>query len=257
MAAPDPAQANTTKNCKKRSPPAVAEAPDPKKSRFPWLFGDSRSPGKATSAAADHEMAATTGPPKSAIQNSSEWQTMSTANRIDAIMAEHREKEAEARLRCPERKKKLDLQLDIKPDDPEWKKWHTLFQKQVLEGTVQAILDEHFEEGQKLAFLPPPTQGIILDIQNEHTEEFKALLNGQLKGQKSNIITKFTMLHFGLPVEPLILNNILNAGKDENDEDDVLEDLPRVQRIMFAEKPLEFLDVYHERSYGFPILRSK
>jgi hypothetical protein len=65
------------------------------------------------------------------------------------------------------------------------------------------------------------------------------------------------MLHFGLPVEPLSLNNILNAGRDEIDPDDAPEDLPKVQRIMYAEKPLEFLDLYHERSYGFPILRSR
>jgi hypothetical protein len=65
------------------------------------------------------------------------------------------------------------------------------------------------------------------------------------------------MLHFGLPVAPMTLNNVFNAGKDEDDLPDAEADLPRVQRIMFAEKPLEFLDLYHQRSYGFPMLRSK
>ncbi|PMD33796.1 hypothetical protein L207DRAFT_146337 [Hyaloscypha variabilis F] len=63
------------------------------------------------------------------------------------------------------------------------------------------------------------------------------------------------MLHFGLPVAPMTLNNVFNAGKDEDDLPDAEADLPRVQRIMFAEKPLEFLDLYHQRSYGFPMLR--
>jgi hypothetical protein len=182
---------------------------------------------------------------------------MSIPERIDSLSAERRDREAEGKLRSPMRKDKLDLKLNIKPDDPEWKKWHQLFQVELLAGTVQGVHENNFEEGQKLSILPPAMHGIILDIQKEHTEEYRELLKGQFKSQKTNIITKFTMLHFGLPVEPLSPNNILNAGKDEDDDDDAPEDLPRVQRQMFGEKTLAFLDSYHERSYGFPILRSK
>jgi hypothetical protein len=142
------------------------------------------------------------------------------------------------------------LQLDIRPDDPEWKKWQQIFREELLEGTIQGVLKKYFEEGQRLAILPPTTQGLIHDIQKEYKEEYKELLKGQFKGQKNNIITKFTMLHFALPVESLSLKNILKAGKGENDEDDVPEDLTRAQRI---EDPLQFLDSYHERSYGCPV----
>ncbi len=262
MVVPDPASAakgTMRSNGKKRSALEVADIPDPKRSRLPWPFGGFNSPGKEESTAltADLEMAPTTGMPASSIQYSAEWQTMSIPERIDALSAERREREAEDKLRSPTRKIKLDLQLDITPNDSEWKNWNQLFHHEILEGTVEGVLEQFFEEGQRLAIIPPPTQGIILDIQKEHTKEYKELLEGQLKGQKTNIITKLTMLHFGLPVEPLSLQNIINAGKDESDKEDAPEDLPRVQRIMFAEKPLQFLDSYHERSYGFPILRRK
>jgi hypothetical protein len=192
-------------------------------------------------------------------QKNPDWPNMSSPDKIDAIHDARRELEAEGKLRCPSHTSKLDLQLDITPDDPKWRKWHEIFRKELLGGktTVKMVLDRHFEDGQTYTILPPSTQGIILDIQKEQTEQYKELLKGQLEGAKNNIITKLTMLHFGLPVEPLSMMNILNAGTDEDDPDDAPADLPRVQRIVFTEKPLEFLDLYHERSYGFPMLRSK
>jgi len=143
-------------------------------------------------------------------------------------------------------------------------------------GRVQEVMDAMLTEEQRLLLIPPTINGAILEIQNEKTKEYKELVGegGRFYGQGDNIATKFTMLHFGLPVEPLTMNNIINAGKDEgggreelipmgsqvkkpvaDDPPDDPEEMPRVQRIMFSEKPLEFLDSYHERSYGYPILR--
>jgi len=65
------------------------------------------------------------------------------------------------------------------------------------------------------------------------------------------------MLHFGPSCRTNDTQYILRAGHDENDPEDAPEEVPRVQRIMYAEKPLEFLDKYHERSHGHPMLRSK
>jgi hypothetical protein len=243
----------------KRSAPEPEDAPELKRSKLPWPFSGFLSPGKEKPHPdPEPEPVSMTKIERAAIKakQSPEWQNLSGAGRIDAIHDEMREIESEEMLRCPEQTKKLDFQLDIKSDDSRWRKYHARFQTELKKRTVAEVLNRHFEEGQKLAIVPPPTQGFILDIQNEHSEEYKEILKGQLKGAKNNLITKLTMLHFGLPVGPLSLTNVLNAGFDEDDPDDAPEDLPRVQRIMFAEKPLEFLDLYHERSYGFPILRS-
>jgi hypothetical protein len=260
MMAPAPAKTCAGKQGTKRLAPGVAETPQAKKSKFLWPISGFLSPGKEEpeTPPVEPELAPMTMIERAAVRamRSPKWQTMLERDRIDAIHAAKRELEGEEILRCPKRINKLDLQLDIKPDDLEWKRYHSLFQKELTERNVREVLDRHFEEGQKLVVLPPPMKGFILDIQNENTIEYKKLLKGQLKGAKSNLITKLTMLHFGLPVEPLSLSNILSAGKDEDDPDDAPEDLPGIQRIMFAEKPLEFLDSYHERSYGFPILRS-
>jgi hypothetical protein len=257
--APDITNACKGKKGTKRSAPELENAPEPKKSKLPWPFSGFLSPGKEKpTLSPEPEPVPMTKIELAAIKakKSPEWQNLSGAGRIDAIHDQLREMESEEMLRCPKQTKKLDLQLDIKLDDPKWRKYHARFQAELKKGTVADVLSKHFEEGQKLAIVPPSTQGFILDIQNEHVEEYKGLLQGQLKGAKNNLITKLTMLHFGLPVERLSLTNVLNAGFDEDDPDDAPEDLPRVQRIMFAEKPLEFLDLYHERSYGFPILRS-
>jgi hypothetical protein len=252
---PEPLMASEGKNGTKRSAPDVAETPQPKKSKLPWPFSGFLSPGKEKSPSApEPEPTPLTMIERAAIRakKSPDWHQLTEAGRIDAIHEAKRELESEKRLRSPEQINKLDLQLDITSDE-----YHSLFQKELPKESVAEVLNKHFEEGQKLAIVPPMTQGLILDIQNEHAEEYKKLLKGQLKGANNNLITKLTMLHFDLPVEPLTLNNILNAGNDENDPEDAPEDLPRVQRIMYAEKPLEFLDSYHERSYGFPILRSR
>jgi hypothetical protein len=143
-------------------------------------------------------------------------------------------------------------------------------------GRVQEAMDAMLTEEQRLLLMPPTINGAILEIQNEKTKEYKELVGegGRFYEQGDNIAAKFTMLHFGLPVEPLTMSNIINAGTDEgggreelilidsqaqkpmtDDPPDDPEGMPRVQRIMFSEKPLEFLDSYHERSYGYPILR--
>jgi hypothetical protein len=87
---------------------------------------------------------------------------------------------------------------------------------------------------------------------------FDNLDNGAFKGVKNNAATKFCMVYFGLPVEPLTLTNILNARKNEDDAREKIEpDYSILPGIYGAEADLEFLDNYHERAYGYPTLRSK
>lgn len=181
------------------------------------------------------------------------------ARKIDEISNARRKQQEDDHLLNPNRK--LDFKPDIESADDAWKVKRAYFRDRLQKVSVQTVLDEDFEEAQTLYVHPPLINGDILMVQNEHTLNYKAALSGseKFKGIPDNLATKFTMLHFGLHVAPLTLNNIIRCSKPEDDDDpeDEPEDLPRYQRIMYAEKPLEFLDEYHERSHGYPILRSK
>ncbi|KAK0104302.1 hypothetical protein ONS96_005391 [Cadophora gregata f. sp. sojae] len=111
---------------------------------------------------------------------------------------------------------------------------------------------------QELQLLPRMDQDLVLTMQKENTVLYKQALgaDGNFSNTHDNLITKLAMLHFGLPIEPITMSNVENCHKDEGDdpEDEDVE-IPRTQRILWSEKPLEFLDCYHERSYGFPMLR--
>jgi hypothetical protein len=179
------------------------------------------------------------------------------ANAVDAYFDDKREKDADEALKDP--KRKLKWNPDIKPADVEYQTIRAKIHKKLEDGSVLDVVTEYFEEVQKLLIQPPARDSIVLKIQKENGAKYREALapGGAFHGKKDNMTTKLTMLHFGLPVEAMTLNNVRNAGvRDENDEEDTPEDLPRIQRIMFSEKPLEFLDLYGDRSFGFPMLRS-
>ncbi len=193
------------------------------------------------------------------------------AELVDLSAAKYRSEEADVKFK----QRNPSFNLSITSKSEEWSKIRTHYMNELKGKSVKTIMDKeniHLDdvpenadgtegnlEGKYkyLQLIPSQTDGVILDIQTENTELYKTnLASDKFKGVHDNIATKLTMLHFGLPVEPLTLNNILNADKDEDDEADPPEELPRVQRIIYSEKPLEFLDSYHDRSYGYPMLRS-
>jgi hypothetical protein len=180
------------------------------------------------------------------------------ARAIDRIFDERAANEVFRALTDPTRR--LKWNLNITPNHDVWKVQHARFEEALKTGSVQEVIDDEFEEAQRLLAFPASRQGAILDIQTENTKKYKqALQIGVFAGQKDNLTTKLTMLKFGLPIEPITMNNLLNAGKDlpHDDPEDGPADLPTQQRIVYAEKPLEFLGVYHERSYGLPIIRRR
>ncbi|KAL2061168.1 hypothetical protein VTL71DRAFT_7441 [Oculimacula yallundae] len=151
---------------------------------------------------------------------------------------------------------------DILPVNPAWigkreevKKLLQIEGKSLLSVLETfGIQDNNFKA---LLLLPPKTDDKVLAIQMDHAKLYKEALGpgGAFEGTNDNLVTKIAMLYFGLPVEPVTYKNIMNCENDQNDgPDDPLED-PKVQRIMYSEKALEFLDSYHERSFGFPCLR--
>lgn len=178
---------------------------------------------------------------------------------LDEAAAEQKKKDDDKELYDPSRK--LVFKPNITPDQREWIDRRAYFVQQLKKEAVLTVMDKNFEEAQKLYLNPPLTNGEILRIQNEHAVDYKAVLGrgGKFHRVPDNLATKMAMLHFGLHVAPLTLNNVLNCSNDgdASDPEDDPEDLPRIQRILYAEKPLEFLDEYSQRSHGYPILRSK
>jgi hypothetical protein len=255
----------------KRPAGRYLDAPEPKKGMLdllsrlnPWPYSASNLTEGDEAIEPTNDMVETTAqatppdppqPPSTVDMNAVQRQLVVMTNEI------HKLEEAEAgdrELKDP--KRLLRFKPDIMPDEAEWDDQKSLLIQELADGTVQSVLDKYFEEGQKLLLLPPPTDGVVLEIQKRNAADYKVLLanGGRFNGQGNNLVTKLTMLHFGLPIAPLTMNNILNAGKEPktDDPEDDLEQFSRVQRIMFSEKPLEFLDSYNERNYGFPILRS-
>jgi len=151
----------------------------------------------------------------------------------------------------------LKFRPDITPGDTDWQQRREMYKNLVGASSIKEVLEANFKEWQILLLLPPMVNGSILEIQEKNKVKYKQLLKTQLSGVLDNIHTKMAMVHFGLPVEALTLNNVLNADKDIDDPEDTPEEAARIQRIMYAEKPLEFLDLYMERSHGFPMLRSE
>jgi hypothetical protein len=153
------------------------------------------------------------------------------------------------------------IQVDITSADPAWQETRRKVQDALNldTNTPSNVLDTFLTPAQKLLLLPPLFAGdnTVLEIQKYNKQLYKAALatGGDFEGQNDNLITKIVMARFGLPVEPLTLNNCFNSGADGNDPEDADPAAPRVQRIMFAEKPLEFLDKYYERSHGYPMIR--
>ena len=179
------------------------------------------------------------------------------ARAIDRIFDERAAQEADAALRDGTRKLRWNLQ--ITQHDAAWQTEHARIHAALASQTVQAVLDAEFEEAQRLLAIPAAREGALLDIQTENAKKYtQALKIAAFAGQKDNLATKFTMLKFGLPIEAMTLNNILNAGKDlpRDDPEDDPEVPPTHHRVMYAEKTLEFLDTYHDRSWGNPHLRS-
>ena len=156
---------------------------------------------------------------------------------------------------------KLELRPTIKPADAEWKRWRNVFKEELSKETVLDTMEKYFLPVQRSYVMPAPTEGSVTEIQGEDSKAYKELFKPgkRFANVPDNLATKFAMLHFGLPIEHVTVKNIMRCSKEEDasDSDDDDEGPPSIERIMYAEKPLEFLQGYHERSFGYPILRSK
>ncbi len=178
---------------------------------------------------------------------------VTTAISIDAIWDQRQHAEEEMQLQ----KRNGNFKPDITPFDPKWVEKYSYFREKLRNKTTGDVLDEDFDEAQRLLLEPPLRNKTIFDLQTDQAEEYKQNLAGPFKDVNDNIITKLTMVWFGLPVEPITYNNVIRAHLDQSDPEDSPLELPGTQRVKYVEKSLEFLNTYWERSYGFQRLHSK
>jgi hypothetical protein len=163
---------------------------------------------------------------------------------------------------------RLRFKPDILPTDPTWEGVEEYF-KWILQGEreespeapqIYRVLQEEMLESQRLLAIPAINSGYRAKIQDHNTERYHEALKTTFVGKPDNLVTKLAMLCFGLPIEPLTIANVQFAGG--------LEDVPAedtenqsygqmMERILWSEKPLEFLDRYNERSYGYPMIRGE
>jgi hypothetical protein len=162
----------------------------------------------------------------------------------------------------------LRFKPDILPSDLAWEgveeyfKWILQFEREEAPEAPQVyrVLQDELVESQLLLAIPAINSGYRAKIQDENTERYHEALRTTFQGKPDNLVTKLAMLCFGLPIEPLTVTNVKFAGglEDVPSEDNEKQGHGQIiERIVWSEKPLEFLDYYNERSYGFPMIRSE
>lgn len=190
------------------------------------------------------------------------------ADVIDEYKAEKEAKLDEDASNDPENM--LRFKPNIRPSDPAWEgveeyfKWILQYEREESRDApkVYRVLRDELLESQLLLAIPAINGGYRAKIQDENTTKYYEALRAAFRGKPDNLVTKLTMLCFGLPIAPLTLANVKFAGGLEDvpaDGEDVERGLDGeiIERTVWSEKPLEFLDYYNERSYGYPMVRSE
>lgn len=219
----------------------------------------------------------------------------SLADHIDDEIAAKRLQEMRANSQRHISMKNLHMMPTVSPTDKAWTDtyaYYTRILKRYNHDTdrsksLMAIIDANFTAIQKSLVLPTMYVNSEFDqilSSNETRYDCAFIKGGRFEGIPKNLIAKFTMLHFGLPVAPLGMNEVIWASDTEPDiepatglvkkndnnldqvkpkwspqesvwPDDVVDVTEYTQKVLWALKPLEFLDTYYERFCGYPGLR--
>lgn len=231
------------------------------------------------------------------IEDPNKVQVKTTADIVDEAVAEMRYKKAVAHSLNHTSMKGLHNLPFVTPDDEAWEATYAYYtrvlhrfnQDPTTHKALMTIIDDNFTEVQKTLLLPYDQPGTDFDpilASNEIRYDAAFIKGGRFANVPKNLIAKFTMLHFGLPVAPMQLNEVIWASATVPDVDEStglvkidkngvgktkpiwkpcenvwpdkeinLEDFSYMTQ--FGHKPLEFLETYHERFHGYPGLRSK
>jgi hypothetical protein len=178
---------------------------------------------------------------------------------IDASYFAELERKAVKAIKDP--KRKLMCRLSISQNDEEWITQREKLRALLASTSIRDVLDTEFEAAQKSLFVPSVVDGPLLEVQLQNAKQYKDLFKpgARFHGTPDNMLTKLTMLKFGLPIEALTETNLSRCDNrvDEDDPPDSPGPDPPLERILYSQRPLEFLDSYNERSFGYPMMRRK
>ncbi|KAM0279182.1 hypothetical protein ACHAQH_004726 [Verticillium albo-atrum] len=141
----------------------------------------------------------------------------------------------------------------ITPSDPKFKAIEEEFRAYLADPRVAIgeVLDKYFTPHETKLFLPAAEPSSLVEIQDENTDRYRDLIRCRFQGHPLSLATKFTMLYFGLPIEPA-LSRLFDAQRPrfEVPDDDTLQEVT-------ARPPLHFLTAHDQRNYGYDYRRGR
>ncbi|KZL63491.1 hypothetical protein CI238_11301 [Colletotrichum incanum] len=139
----------------------------------------------------------------------------------------------------------------IKPTDGDWITVHDKFKDMLAQPTLRTeqVLNSYFTAHERKLFMPVTEPLSVRTCQEDNAIRYRSLIAGRFRGCHPSLAMKFTMLYFGLPVEP-ILSELVENAKPDFDVDD-WDELYDVE----VRPPLHFLTAHDERNYGRDYMR--
>ncbi|OHF04647.1 hypothetical protein CORC01_00118 [Colletotrichum orchidophilum] len=141
----------------------------------------------------------------------------------------------------------------IKPTDEAWIAALNQFKELLSLPTLRTeqVLEEYFTPHERKLFMPATEPRSLRDCQEDYTRRYRNLVTSRFKGCQPSLAMKFTMLYFGLPVEP-VLSELVQFAKPDFDVDD-WDELCNTE----VRPPLHFLTAHDQRNFGYDHMRGR
>ncbi|KAK1254727.1 hypothetical protein MKX08_008722 [Trichoderma sp. CBMAI-0020] len=135
------------------------------------------------------------------------------------------------------------IDLGVSPNDEKWNDTYRMFEDLFADEDtpIGEILASKFTQHEIRLFMLY-TSKVLKAIQDDNTARFNALLQTRLQDAAPEIITKLTMLYFGLPIEPIDFSLTDMTYKMEIREPDSPQSV--------GDRPLQFLTAHKQRNWG-------
>lgn len=135
------------------------------------------------------------------------------------------------------------IDLTVLSGDEKWKDTYRTFEDLFadVDTSIDQILTSKFTQHEIHLFMLSASE-TLKAIQDDNTARFDTLLQTRFQDIASDIVTRLTMLYFGLPIEPIDFSLTDMTYKMEIREPDSPRDI--------GDPPLHFLAAHKERNWG-------
>ena len=152
----------------------------------------------------------------------------------------------------------------IKPTEKDWLDVYGYFEEILKRSNREDgprapllhIIEEEFLESQKLLLLPIADSALWAKAHEKNSKKYAEALKTTFSGYVDNTVLKFTMLRFGLPIEPLTCKNVIHVGTANDRPGQDREEAGNGQGLTYAEEPQDSLSRCNEGSYGHSVTKS-